>query len=516
MALFELTLVLLLVAVALTALSRRLRIPYPALLALAGVGIAFLPFAPTVEIDPELAMALFIAPALVDAAFDISPRELVRYRLPLALLALGAVLFTTALVALAGWAVAGLPLAAAVALGAIVAPPDAVVATAVLRPLQVPYRITALVEGEGLLNDATALLVYRIAVGVVAGSFAFAGAIPIIALATIGSVVAGYLLGRLSLATLSRVQDPASGTVLQFASTFAVWLLADQAGLSAVITIVVYAITIARTAPRRMPARNRISSYSVWETAVFVLNVLAFVFMGLQARIIVTRMADSGGLLHPFAFAAMVVAVVIAARFVWVLGSGVLARALGRERISPREEPLSFSGDLVVAWCGMRGLITLAAAFALPFDFPARDPIVLAAFSVVLATLMLQGMTLRWLLVVLKLEADDPVQKEVSKARVAIMDAAMQMLENHPSETAAMIRSEYAAQRAVAGNVEGAQAGTEHDGLRLAAIKRQRDVLETMRAEGTIRDQAYHRLVEELDWAELAASPAGRFQPLTT
>jgi CPA1 family monovalent cation:H+ antiporter len=516
MALFELTLVLLLIAVALAALSRWLQVPYPALLALAGVGIAFLPFAPTVEIDPELAMALFIAPALVDAAFDTSPRELVRYRLPLALLALGAVLFTTALVALAGWAVAGLPLAAAVALGAIVAPPDAVAATAVLRPFKVPYRITALIEGEGLLNDATALLVYRIAVGAAVGSFAFAGAIPIIALATIGSVVAGYLFGRLSLLTLARVEDPASGTVLQFASTFFVWLLAEQAGLSAVITIVVYAITIARTAPRRMSPRNRISSYSVWETAVFVLNVLAFVFMGLQARIIVSRMAGSGGLLDPFAFAAMVVAVVILSRFVWVLGSGMLARALGRDRIIPREEPLSFGGDLVVAWCGMRGLITLAAAFALPFDFPGRDPIVLAAFSVVLTTLVLQGMTLRWLLALLGLEADDPVQKEVSKARVAIMDAAMAMLEGHPSGTAAMVRGEYEARRTVAGNIAGAQDGTEHDGLRLKAIRRQRDVLEKLRAEGTIGDQAYHRLEEELDWAELAASPAGRFQPLTS
>jgi CPA1 family monovalent cation:H+ antiporter len=516
MALFELTLILLLVAVALTALSRKFGVPYPALLALAGVGIAFVPFAPTVEIDPELAMVLFIAPALLDAAYDSSPRDMVRYRLPLALLALGAVLFTTAIVAFAGWAFAGLPVAAAVALGAIVAPPDAVAAMTVLGQFKVPYRITALVEGEGLLNDATALLVYRIAVGAAAGTVAFGGAIPIIALATIGSVAAGYLLGRLALLTLSRVQDPASGTVLQFASTFGVWLLADKAGLSAIITIVVYAITIARKAPRRMSARNRISSYSVWETAVFVLNVLAFVFMGLQARIIVGRMAGSGGLLDPFVFAAVVVAIVIVSRFAWVLGSGALARAMGRERLIPREEPLSFKGDLVVAWCGMRGLITLAAAFALPFDFPGRDPIVLAAFSVVLATLVLQGVTLRWLLAVLKLEVDGPVAGEVSKARVAIMDAAMQTLAGIGSDTAGVVRAEYQAQRAVAENVGESQGGTEHDALRLKAIKRQRDVLEELRAEGTIGDQAYHALEEELDWAELAASPRGRFQPLNT
>jgi CPA1 family monovalent cation:H+ antiporter len=516
MELFELTLILLLVAVALTALSRRLEIPYPALLALAGAGIAFLPFAPKIEIDPELALALFIAPVLLDAAYDTSLRDLKRYRLPLALLALGAVVFTTGLVALVGMKVGGLPLAAAIALGAIVAPPDAVAAAAVLGQFKVPYRVTALLEGESLLNDATALLIYRFAVAAAAGSIALGSALPILALSTVGSVAAGYLLGRLSLLTLSRVhEDAASGTVLQFAGTFGVWILADRIGLSAIITIVVYAITIARTAPRRMPARNRVSSYSVWETAVFVLTVLAFVIMGLQARIIVGRMAGHG-LAEPFTFAATVVVVVIASRFAWVLGSGVAARALGPDRLIPREEPLSFQGDLLVAWCGMRGMVTLAAAFALPYDFPGRDPIVLAAFSVVLATLVLQGMTLKPLLSLLDLEVDGTVEREVSKARTKLMQAAVDLLEGKTSEAAEAVRRQYAAQRKVAENVEDAQAATDYDLLRLKAIRRQRDVLEKLRAESTIGDEAYHRLEEELDWAELAASPPGRFQSLNT
>ncbi|TIU32541.1 MAG: sodium:proton antiporter, partial [Mesorhizobium sp.] len=294
MALFELTLVLLLIAVALTALSRRVQVPYPSLLALAGVAIAFVPGVPTIEIDPELALALFIAPVLLDAAYDTSLRDLNRYRVPLVLLALGAVLFTTATVALAGWAMAGLPIAAAIALGAIVAPPDAVAASAVLGQFKVPHRITAILQGESLLNDATALLIYRMAISAAAGSILLSSAVPMILLSTLGSLAAGYLLGRVSLMTLGRIEDPASGTVVQFAGTFGVWILADRIGLSAIITIVVYAMTIARTAPRRMPARNRISSYSVWETAVFVLNVLAFVLMGLQARTIVGRLAGQG------------------------------------------------------------------------------------------------------------------------------------------------------------------------------------------------------------------------------
>lgn len=516
MALFELTLVLLLIAVVLTALSRRLQIPYPSLLALAGAGIAFLPFAPTIEIDPELALALFIAPVLLDAAYDTSLRDLNRYKVSLILLALGAVIFTTVAVALVGWTMAGLPVAAAIALGAIVAPPDAVAAAAVLGQFKVPHRITAILEGESLLNDATALLIYRMSVSAAAGSILLSSAIPMILLSTVGSLAAGYVLGRLSLAILGRIDDPASGTVVQFASTFGVWILADRIGLSAIITIVVYAMTIARTSPRRMPARNRVSSYSVWETAVFVLNVLAFVLMGLQARSIVGRLAEQGQS-EAFVFALAVLAIVIVSRLVWVLGCGAILRALARLGDEDRRKDApTFRGGVLIGWCGMRGLVTLAAAFALPADFAGRDPIVLAAFTVVLGTLVLQGVSLKPLLSVLNLKPDQTVDREVAQARVAIMQAALDVLSSKTSSAAGAVREQYAAQRAIAENPEDAQAATEYDRLRLYAIKSQRDALERLRIDGTIGDEAYHRLEEEIDWSELAASPPGRFQPLTT
>ncbi|RJT38945.1 sodium:proton antiporter [Mesorhizobium waimense] len=516
MALFELTLVLLLIAVALTALSRRLEVPYPSLLALAGAGIAFVPGAPTIEIDPELALALFIAPVLLDAAYDTSLRDLNRYRLPLVALALGAVIFTTAAVAFVGWKLAGLPIAAAIALGAIVAPPDAVAASAVLGQFKVPHRITAILQGESLLNDATALLIYRLAVSATLGSIMLSNAIPTILLSTIGSLVAGYLLGRFSLLTLTRIEDAASSTVVQFAGTFGVWILADRLGLSAIITIVVYAMTIARTAPRLMSARRRVSTYSVWESAVFVLNVLAFVLMGLQARSIVGRLAGEGQA-EAFVFAATVLAVVIVSRLVWVMSYGVIIRWLARfgSEGQGRDAP-TLRGGVLVGWCGMRGLVTLVAAFALPADFPGRDPIVLAAFAVVLGTLVLQGMTLKPLLRLLNLDPDTTVDREVAQARVAIMQAALDILSGKTSNAAAAVREQYTAQRTIAENPEDAQAATEYDRLRLYAIKRQRDALEELRRDGTIGDEAYHRLEEEIDWSELAASPAGRFQPLTT
>src|SRR5499426_2775059 len=248
MVLFEWTLALLLGAVLVAALARRLEVPYPALLALAGAGLAFLPFAPVIEIEPDLALALFVAPVLLDAAFDASPRDLKRYALSLASLAFVAVVLTTVAVALVGWKLAGLPVAAAIALGAIVAPPDAVAAGAVLRQFQPPRRIMAILQSESLLNDATALLIYRVAVVAATGSLVLSSAAPMLAVSAVGSVAGGYVLARLYLLATMRVRDPASATILQFVGAFGVWIFAERIGLSAIITMVVYAMTLARIA----------------------------------------------------------------------------------------------------------------------------------------------------------------------------------------------------------------------------------------------------------------------------
>jgi monovalent cation/hydrogen antiporter len=516
MLLFELTLVLLLASVLLAALARRLEVPYPALLALAGTVLAFLPFSPEIEIDPELALALFVAPVLVDAAFDTSPRDLRRNALPLTSLAVVAVMVTTAAVALIGWKFAGLPLAAAIALGAIVAPPDAAAATAVLSQLRPPRRIMAVLQGESLLNDATALLIYRIAVVAATGTFVLGSAAPILALSVIGSIVAGYVLGRLSLFALGRMTDAATITILQFVGTFGVWIFADRIGLSAIVTMVVYAITLARSAPRRTTPRSRVSSYSVWETVVFVLNVLAFMLMGLQAKPILDRLSGEGRV-GALLLGLAVLVTVIVIRLAWVLGAGAIVRLtcgwLGPKWHGGRE---GVRGDLLIGWCGMRGLVTLATAFALPAGFPGRDPIVLTAFCVVLGTLVLQGMTLKPLLRLLRLEPDRSLEQEVSRGRVTVMQAALDSLADDSSPAAAAVREQYAAARTVAESPDRPQAATEYDELRMRAIKQQRKALERLRTEGAIGDEAYHRLEEEIDWAELDAAPAGRFQPLTT
>jgi monovalent cation/hydrogen antiporter len=236
-------------------------------------------------------LALFVAPALLDAAFDTSPRGLRDNAIPVASMAVVAVVLTTAAIAFLGWRFANLPLAAAIALGAIVAPPDAVAANEVLRHLRIPQRIGLVLQGESMLNDATALWIYRAAVLAASGSFSFVADAPILVLAAVGGLVAGYVLARLYLIASAFVRDAASSTVLQFVSTFGIWLLSERLALSPIITVVIYAMTLAQAAPGRLGARLRISSYSVWETAVFVVNVLAFVLMGLQARPIVEHLS---------------------------------------------------------------------------------------------------------------------------------------------------------------------------------------------------------------------------------
>ena len=283
---FESLLAVLLVAVVLAAIARRVGAPYPSFLALGGAVLAFIPGAPAFSIDPEVALAIFVAPVLLDAAYDSSPRDLKDYWVPVASLAIVSVALTTAAVAIVARAVVPtMPWAAAIALGAIVSPPDAAAAIAVLKQLRPPHRILTILSGESLLNDATALLIYRLAVGAVGlTAFSFGSLAPTLLLVIAGSIVAGPVLGWIVLKLTSRVRDVPTAIILQFIFAFGVWILAERLGLSAVLTMFCFAVFVARSAPARTPARMRVPSYAVWETAVFLLNVLAFVFIGLQVR----------------------------------------------------------------------------------------------------------------------------------------------------------------------------------------------------------------------------------------
>jgi hypothetical protein len=265
-------------------------------------------------------------------------------------------------------------------------------------------------------------------------------------------------------------------------------------------------------------SRHRISTYSVWETAVFGLNVLAFVIMGLQARPILERLSREN-FSQAFLLSGAVLVTVILVRIAYVMIYGTVARVKNNWfgiALTSGPTPPTVAGSLLVSWCGMRGLVTLATAFALPAGFPGRDVIVFSAFCVVLGTLVIQGFTLRPLLDRLGFEVDGGVEHEISRARLGIMEAALETLAGESSPAAVAVREAYLAAREVAASPEAPQGATEHDRLRLRAIAAQRCTLLRLREEGAIGDEAFHRLEEELDWAELDAAPAGFFQPLLT
>jgi len=507
MEVFELVIGLLFVGAILAAAARRLNAPYPALLALAGAALALIPGIPTVMLDPELALTLFVAPVLLDAAFDSSPRDLKANWRSVTGLALVAVGLTVAAVAVVvRWMVPEVSWPAAIALGAIVAPPDAAAATAVLRQLRPPHRLIVILEGESLFNDASALLIYRLAIGAaLTGTFSGWSAVPMLALVCLGSIALGVALSWVTLRVLVRINDIATTVIVQFLSTFAVWMIAERLHLSGIITVVVYAIMAARSAPDLMPARLRIPSYAVWEVVVFVLNVLAFILVGLQLKPILARLA-SAELLHYAATGAAVTAAVILIRIVWVTVYSTVARYVrGRSAV-------------VIAWCGMRGIVTIAAALALPVEFPHRDLILFTAFCVVLGTLVLQGMTLGPLLRALALEDDDTVEREVRLARAQTTRAGLAAIARNDSgeEMLRLLRRKYEA-RLRRAEADGMSAEPiEGDGVPEfnAAYRRaqeeERRALSELRSTGVIGDDAFHRVEEELDWAEVNAQTMAR------
>jgi len=497
-------------AVILAAGARRVGAPYPVFLALGGALLTFLPAAPSLTLPPDLVLALFVAPVLLDAAYDASIRDLKDNWLPVAGLVVVAVGLTTAAVAVVVHTlVPGMPWAPAIAVGAIVAPPDAVAATAVLRPLRPPHRILTILEGESLLNDASALLIYRLAVGAVAAnSFSIATVAPTFLLAVAGSAVAGPALGWLLLRMMDRVKHVPTIIILQFVSTCGVWILAEHIGLSGVLTMVCYAATVARTAPERTPAWTRIPSYAVWETAVFALNILAFIFIGLQLRPILASLeaADRG---RYFAVAGAVLLTVIVVRPVWHMSFNAVVRwrhrRVGFHPPRPMLRPTLGSG-MVISWAGMRGIVSLAAALALPAPFPYRDLIVLTAFSVVLGTLVIQGLTIKPLLRALDLHDDDPVGREVGSARERALAAGLASLAEDDSPIAFAVRQEFTAHltHAPADTDADGLPGSSHGDLHRGVLQAARQAVLAMRAADEIGDDAFHQIEEELDWIEMA------------
>jgi CPA1 family monovalent cation:H+ antiporter len=501
MTFFESLLVLMLAAIILLQVARRLSLPYPAMLAGAGVIVALIPGAPSIPIQPSTYLALFIAPALVDAAYDFPPGATRRFLAPLIAFAVFAVILTTGVVAWIGSSLLGLPLAAAVVLGAIVAPPDAAAATAVLRNFSIPRNVDAVLKGESLFNDATALLLFGGALTILSSGGFHLGVGVRLGFAVPGGVLLGLLCAYLVGYVNPMVKDTLGGNLLQFVLSYLLWIAADHLRLSAVLCVITFAMTLARiTETTTFDARMRVQSYAVWSSVVFTLNVFAFLLMGMQARSILARLQPSH-LREALTFALLVVVAVICTRLIAVLGFNRLEAWWASSKSKPG--PAKTSEALFVGWCGMRGFVTIATAFALPANFPQRDTVVLTAFCVVLATLVLQGLTLAPLIKLLKLDRSGYAALELSFARAALAEAGLAKIEGQEGPEAENLRFRLSLIRRTCRRETGIESLERYRQLGLKAIEGEREQLETLREKDRIGPDAYLGLQEHLDWSEL-------------
>jgi monovalent cation/hydrogen antiporter len=515
----ELLLLVLMVAVGgLSVLAGAVRVPYPILLVLGGLVLGFLPGVPPAELPPDLVLVLFLPPLLYQAAFFSSPRDLRADARAITLLAVGLVLATICAVAAAAHAlVGGLPWAAAFTLGAIVAPTDPLAATAIARRLGVPRRLVTVLEGESLVNDASALVAYRLAVAaVVAGSFSLWGAGLQFVGRGIGGVAIGVAVGWLIAEARRRIEDPVVEIVLSVVTGYAAYLPAELMGASGVLAAVTAGLYVGWRAPELASPSTRLLGFSFWEVLVYLLNAVLFVLVGLQLHPILTGVSGSSAAVL-LGQAALVAAVVIAVRIVWGFSVPYLVRALDR-RPAQRARRVGARERLVASWSGMRGAVSLAAALALPLEtstgqpFPQRNLIIFVTFGVIFATLVLQGLSLPWLIRRLGLHRDDSEEQEELRGRLRATDAALTRLEELAvqewtrEDTVQRMRGLYQFRRRRLKARAGYLADDGVQDRSLAYQRLVRELLEAQRREivrlrnqGQISNEVMHRIERDLD-----------------
>lgn len=432
------SLIFLLGAAALLAqLARLLRVPYPVFLILGGLLIGFVPGLPTVEISPEVIFLVFLPPLLNYAAFFSSPQDLRRHLRPLLALAIGLVLFTTVAIALIAHTLIGLPWAAAFVLGAILAPTDPVAAEAIFRRLGVPGRVSTIVGGESLVNDGTGLVVYRLAVtAVVTGAFSAWEAGLDFLLVGGGGIILGLIFGWIVLPLWKRLSDPSIFIALSLLTPYAVYVLAEEVlHVSGILAVVSYGLYRGWKDPILFPnASTRIQNISFWNMLVFLLESLLFVLIGQQLPAILQGLSEYS-VAQVLIYATFVYAALVGTRFFWFFTTPYLHPVFDR-LLRNRYLGAPWQESLVMVWSGMRGAVSLAAALAMPLvtgtgeAFPGRDLILFLTFSAILATLVLQGLTLGPLIGWLRLEGDEEADTLTElKARLKGAHAALERVE---------------------------------------------------------------------------------------
>ena len=424
---------------ALAVVARLVRVPYPILLTLGGLVFGFVPGLPEVALDPELVLLLFLPPLLYSAAFFSNLRELRANARPIGLLAVGLVITTTAAVAVTAHAVIGLDWNVAFVLGAIVSPTDAVAPATILRRLGVPRRVVTVIEGESLTNDWTALVAYKFAVAaVVTGSFSVFEAGPQFLLTGVGGVAIGVAVGWMVAAVRRRLEDPLAEITISLLTAYAAYLPAEELGVSGVLAAVTAGVWLGWQASELTNHTTRLQLTAIWELLQFLLNAVLFMLVGLQLGVVLENIDGRSGS-ELAGYGALIGAVVILVRIAWVYISTHLPGRLN-PRARSRDSLPPWSQSTLVAWSGMRGAVSLAAALAIPLEtdagtaFPERDLVIFLAFCVILATLVGQGLAMPALIKALRIEDDGLDRDEELNARLEIAFSALDRIDELEGE----------------------------------------------------------------------------------
>ena len=495
--------------------ARRIGVPYPTLFVLGGLGLAFIPGIPRIELQPELVLLVFLPPLLFGAAVETPTRDLRANVAPLARLSIGLVIFTMVVVAVvAHAAVPTLGWAGAFALGAIVAPTDALAATTVFRRLGAPRLIVTLVEGEALLNDATALVAYRAAVAAATfGTFVLADAVGGFLIAAVGGIAIGVAVGWVAGEILRRLDDPPVEVAISLVVPFAAYLPADALKLSGVLAAVASGLVIGSRLGTILTPSSRLLWLSSWKMVGFVLNGFVFVLIGLELPKILQNLGSRSPAVI-LGLVALVCAVVVVGRIVWVFAASLLPGS-PRRVLARRDPRLARRLTFVVSWAGLRGAVSLAAALALPGSFPERDLILLVTFGVILVTLVGQGLTLPLVLRWAGWDGTEPDGDEPTRARAAAYEAGLAEIDrarpvwptHQPLfdrlESGLRDRTRHLATEDPDETEERRQERVEHEEIQRGVIAAQRTAVIELRDRREINDQTLRLIERELDLEEL-------------
>lgn len=495
-------------------------IPAPVIFTLGGLLLSGVPRLSDIALEPKLIFLLFLPPILFYAAYHTSWRDFVANIRPISLLALVLVAFTTMGIAvLFKYLIPAMPWAVACVLGAIISPPDAVSATAVTHRLKIPHRIITILEGESLVNDASALVIYKIAVvAVLIHSFSIVEASLSFVITCSGGILLGLILGWLMLLARKYTDVPVSVTI-SLLTPFVIFMLAEKLGVSGVLAVVMAGLIVGWLGPKLLPAATRLRTVAVWETLNYLLQGVVFILIGLQLPVILANLGDWSYAELALFVTAMVITIIVI-RFIWVFFATYVIRAVFPS-IRRRDPYPAWQGVVIIAWAGMRGIVTLGAALALPFQtalgeaFPMRNLIIFLAFASIIGTLVFQGATLPLLIKWLGIQDDEQILQEEQVAREAIGKAMLSTVENlaggnafskHALEIAYRECLIYSAAHLSVADSDRVGCAQELRAIRQKMITAARLQLINLREHGVISGDILHAIQAELDLDEIRLS----------